>query len=57
MILVLNDDGIHSEGLRALGDACASLDDAVAPRRFRLRLDLTNHDCRVRLSAMELGWP
>jgi len=69
MILVSNDDGIHSEGLRALGDALASLDDVVvvAPDRersaashsltLRRPLDLTNYDCWERLSATELGRP
>src|SRR5258706_6692939 len=37
MILVSNDDGIHSEGLRALYDALTSLDEVVvvAPDRER----------------------
>lgn len=37
MILLANDDGIHSEGLRALGDALADLDRivVVAPDRER----------------------
>jgi 5'-nucleotidase len=37
MILVSNDDGIHSEGLRALGEAMTALDEVtvVAPDRER----------------------
>ena len=69
MILVSNDDGIHSEGLRALRDALASLDELVVagPDRERsavslisvtpIHLDLTNHSCSEQLLDMELEWP
>jgi broad specificity polyphosphatase/5'/3'-nucleotidase SurE len=52
MILVSNDDGIHSEGLRASSDAMKPLDDIVVAAR-----GLTNHACRLRLERMELRWP
>lgn len=80
MILVSNDDGIHSEGLRARRNAMAALDEVVeaAPDRERsavshsptlaavaggaasvtpIHLDLTNHECRERLSSLDLPWP
>jgi 5'/3'-nucleotidase len=59
MILVSNDDGIHSEGLRALGDALASLDDVVvvAPDRERSAAShsLTLHR-PLRVEEIRPGW-
>jgi 5'-nucleotidase len=59
MILVSNDDGIHSEGLRALGDALASLDEVVivAPDRERSAVShsLTLHR-PLRVEEIRPGW-
>jgi 5'/3'-nucleotidase len=59
MILVSNDDGIHSEGLRALYDAMASLDDVVvvAPDRERSAAShsLTLHR-PLRAEEIRPGW-
>ena len=59
MILVSNDDGIHSEGLRALSDAMASLDEVlvVAPDRERSAAShsLTLHR-PLRVEAVRAGW-
>ena len=59
MILVSNDDGIHSEGLRALSDAMASLDEVlvVAPDRERSAAShsLTLHR-PLRVEAIRAGW-
>jgi 5'-nucleotidase len=59
MILVSNDDGIHSEGLRALHDALTSLDDVVvvAPDRERSAAShsLTLHR-PLRSEEVRPGW-
>ncbi|MBI2962491.1 MAG: 5'/3'-nucleotidase SurE [Deltaproteobacteria bacterium] len=59
MILVSNDDGIHSEGLRALRDAMASLDEVVvvAPDRERSAVShsLTLHR-PLRAEEIRPGW-
>jgi 5'-nucleotidase len=59
MILVSNDDGIHSEGLRALRDAVASLDEVVvvAPDRERSGVShsLTLHR-PLRAEEVRPGW-
>ena len=59
MILVSNDDGIHSEGLRALSDAMGSLDEVlvVAPDRERSAAShsLTLHR-PLRVEQIRAGW-
>ena len=59
MILVSNDDGIHSEGLRALGDRLARLDEVVvvAPDRERSAVShsLTLHR-PLRAEEIRPGW-
>jgi 5'-nucleotidase len=59
MILVSNDDGIHSDGLRALADAMAQLDDiaVVAPDRERSAAShsLTLHR-PLRVEEIRAGW-
>ena len=59
LILVSNDDGIHSEGLRALGDAMAALDEVVvvAPDRERSAAShsLTLHR-PLRVEELRPGW-
>src|SRR5713226_720296 len=59
MILVSNDDGIHSEGLRALGEAMAALDEVVvvAPDRERSAAShsLTLHR-PLRVEELRPGW-
>jgi 5'-nucleotidase len=59
MILVCNDDGIHSEGLRALHDAMAGIDRVVvvAPDRERSAVShsLTLHR-PLRVDAVRDGW-
>jgi len=59
MILVSNDDGIHSEGLRALADAMAKLDEVavVAPDRERSAAShsLTLHR-PLRVEEIRPGW-
>jgi 5'-nucleotidase len=59
MILVSNDDGIHSEGLRALSDAMAALDEVrvVAPDRERSAAShsLTLHR-PLRVEEIRPGW-
>ena len=59
MILVSNDDGIHSDGLRALHDALTSLDDVVvvAPDRERSAAShsLTLHR-PLRSEEIRPGW-
>lgn len=59
MILVSNDDGIHSEGLRALRDALASLDDVVvvAPDRERSAVSHSlTLDRPLRVEELRPGW-
>ncbi len=59
MILVSNDDGIHSEGLRALGEAMGTLDETVvvAPDRERSAAShsLTLHR-PLRVEELRPGW-
>ncbi len=59
MILVSNDDGIHCEGLRALSDGLASLDEVVvvAPDRERSAVShsLTLHR-PLRVEELRAGW-
>ncbi len=59
MILISNDDGIHSEGLKALRDALASLDEVVvvAPDRERSAVShsLTLHR-PLRAEEIRPGW-
>lgn len=59
MILVSNDDGIHSDGLRALYEAVAPLDDVrvVAPDRERSAVShsLTLHR-PLRVNEIRTGW-